>query len=1290
MHFFVNREKFIIKMITIQDFYQLEQLKNKVETLVRKAIVNESDKEDVTTLKNIMQDFQIYYHELELQNEELIRTRDELESLLKRYSRLYDFAPICYLTMNKKGTIIDINQTFLNYFNVSKIQILQQSLYSIIDEESTHSLKHHLIELMSSSDKVFCELKRTENNEIKYFRLESLPYEDETYNEILIHTAIIDITELKKAEFEINASKKFLNNVLDVIPNPIFVKNDNHSWIYMNKAYSEIMGIDSIDMLNKSDFDYFSKEQGEQYWDTDDEVLNSNKKITAEVEYVDKQNIEHILHTSKVSFLNDYDEKKYIVGMVNDITEYRNMQKALADHSLHLSEIVNKRTEELSTANKVLEQEIAERILTEKSLIESEKKYKDYIDNAPDGIIILDTIFSFIQFNKSAINILGYTEDELKLMTVDKVLIDDDIKKVKTSLAQMEIYSNLVLNKKLKLANSSIIDVVIDTVRLSNDRFIFFFKDITNSKKAEDTILKERAMLWSLINSIPDLIYIKDMLGNYIACNSAFELFAGMPDSAILGMNDNQVFPNEISKVLIEEDNSVLQSGDAIRKEEWLKFPNGEQFLFDTIRTPFYDSNYSLNGVIGISRDVTIQKMLTLKREAEDKVLKGIAEISTMLLESKEYLPILDDIVRILGNVTHVNRVYIFQRNVDEINNIEYFKENSEWCSPGVIPQINNSIYDKFRMDLLMPSIYTTLKSKKSYTSLVKDVPEFDRLLLTEHEIKSLLIIPIFVKDLLWGFIGFDDTIKERIWLDQEISILMIASAAIGSAIERDEDMKLMELAKIHAQAANASKTEFLANMSHEIRTPMNAILGFSELLKEELDGFEKHKDYIDGIINSGKGLLDLINDILDLSKIESGKLDIIYEPINPKDIIEEIQQIFLIKTDAKGLKFDVTVDPNIPNSMLMDETRLRQVLFNLVGNAIKFTEKGKVEVRLSAKDYIEGSELDILIDVTDSGIGIPADQQEIIFEAFKQQEGQSTRKYGGTGLGLTITKRLVNMMNGNIQLISNVGQGSTFRVTLPKVKIAAVSNDKKSVQVDEISSITFDYSKILLVEDVSTNRQVVKLFLKPFNLQLSEAKNGLEAVEAVKTELPDLILMDLHMPYMDGYRATEIIKNELGLIDIPIIALTASAMKEEVSKIMNLFDSYLRKPVSKIQLVNELIKYLPHKVNKPKSFVIENKSDFELALSEVVDYIPNEFFAELEINIIPFYESIKKSLYISKIKEFAEKLIALSDIYNIKILRAYSEELITQSNGFKIDKIVQIMSNFYILVDSLKNKRIL
>ncbi|MCK5525410.1 MAG: PAS domain S-box protein [Thiomargarita sp.] len=257
---------------------------------------------------------------------------------------------------------------------------------------------------------------------------------------------------------------------------------------------------------------------------------------------------------------------------------------------------------------------------------------------------------------------------------------------------------------------------------------------------------------------------------------------------------------------------------------------------------------------------------------------------------------------------------------------------------------------------------------------------------------------------------------------------------------------KAMKQAKEAAESANRAKSEFLANMSHEIRTPLNTIVGFSELLSEQTSD-KKHLNHIDAIKTAGETLLTLINDILDLSKIEVGQLDILYKMVNPHVIFNEIQQFFAVKIAEKNIDFIVEIDKELPQTLLLDETRLRQVLFNLIGNAIKFTDKGYVKLhanKICKEKYCKN--VDLIFSVIDTGIGIPEERQDIIFETFQQQDGKSTRKYEGTGLGLAITKRLVEMMNGTISVKSTVGVGSIFEIILRNVKVCYTGNLKETL----------------------------------------------------------------------------------------------------------------------------------------------------------------------------------------------------------------------------------------------------
>lgn len=465
---------------------------------------------------------------------------------------------------------------------------------------------------------------------------------------------------------------------------------------------------------------------------------------------------------------------------------------------------------------------------------------------------------------------------------------------------------------------------------------------------------------------------------------------------------------------------------------------------------------------------------------------------------------------------------------------------------------------------------------------------------------------------------------------------------------------------------ANQIKSEFLANMSHEIRTPMNAILGFTEVLDNKIKD-EKLKDYLYAIQTSGKSLMTLINDILDLSKIEAGKMELEYAAVNPHSIFKEMETIFFHKMAEKHLDFKIEIDPHLPNALVLDEVRLRQILLNLVGNAIKFTEKGFIRISVYEKFLREDhSEINLLFSVEDSGIGIPEDQLKIIFEAFTQQKGQSQSQFGGTGLGLAITKRLVTMMGGQIFATSKVGEGSSFNVILEKVPTASISNIIETQQENtHVNVIQFDHASILIVDDVPLNRNLVKEYLESFDLNLYEAENGLEAVELAKRYSPDLILMDMKMPVLDGYEATRQIKEDEMTQAIPVIALTTTIMKEDDDQIKNICDGYLKKPVNQVRLLSELTKFLSHTVKENNIDKLDNTFTEKESTRQFETNKPEDALKLPELLIIlegqlSQWEVLQKSMLISDIQQFAIQAQEWGTRHHYPLLKKWGEDLYT------------------------------
>ena len=533
------------------------------------------------------------------------------------------------------------------------------------------------------------------------------------------------------------------------------------------------------------------------------------------------------------------------------------------------------------------------------------------------------------------------------------------------------------------------------------------------------------------------------------------------------------------------------------------------------------------------------------------------------------------------------------------------------------------------------------------------------------------------------GIIGQGDfSMKLHIPGDDELSLIANAINTTTDALsDMHEQLRQrvseISLAKEKAEAASRAKSVFLANMSHEIRTPLNAVIGFSELLAAQVTD-KKQKSWLTAIRTAGKSLLILINDILDFSKIEADKLHIQVAPCSVRSIVQDMEKVFSIQTSRKKVRFLTHIDDGLPEVLLLDGIRLRQVLLNIVGNAVKFTREGHVLVSVRWVERPGAQGMALHLSVEDTGIGIPHEDIQRIFEAFEQRAGQDNSVYGGTGLGLAISRRLVEMMNGSVWVESRVDQGSTFHILIRNVEPSTESAPLPPEPFARL--LQFEPGTVLVVDDMDSHRALLGSLLSQVNLTAVMAKDGDEAVDRARTLQPDLILMDIRMPGMDGITAAKHLKAGPETRHIPIVAVTASSPGADPAVIRdNGFDGHLSKPIDIDRLLTVLARHL--KVRSSAVMADASAGD----LPPQVRVILPALIRILENDFTDRRESFRHQQPMDAVRIFGEQLRNLGLDHGLAILSAYGEDLITHVDAFDVSQMQAAIDDFPDLVQTIK-----
>lgn len=1012
----------------------------------------------------------------------------------------------------------------------------------------------------------------------------------------------------RRAEEKTASSEALLNATLDSIPDIIGIQNPDHTIVRYNRAGYEFLNLSPKEVHGRRCYELIG-------WNTPCEECATEKALkTKRLEQTEKYLPEYGIYLDCRSnpVLNEEGEIVFIIEQLRDITERKRAEDALR---------------------------------------ESEQRLSDIIDFLPDATFAVDKAGLVIAWNRAMEDMTGVCRNEMigqgdhaytvpfygfrRRQLLD--LLDKDDNEIVSNYEYVKRIGNTLYAEtfapKLRQGKGAYVWATAGPIfNVLGERIgaIESIRDVTERKREQEVLQNNLKFLETLIETIPSPIFFKDRQGRYLGCNDAFaRQIVGLPKESIIGKSIYELpkgIPLDPADGYYEQDPKLFRDFGVQVYERQVQCSDGELRDFHITRAAFKNFIGEVAGIVGVMLDITKRKQAELSREHSLLRQERLNQLQQTLLSpgrlEQKLKGITDGVVDIFG--ADFCRIWITgpgdlcetgcrHAAVTEGAHVCRYRDSCLrlFASSGRYKHIDGELHSRVPFGCYEIGRVASGKEHRFLTNDVQCEPlvhnrewakEIGLVSFAGYQLRppggdTLGVLALFSKQpitceddaQLDNLSNMATQVIQTARVDEELLESLIEANRLNEHLV-EQTARANEMA-MQAREANAAKSEFLANMSHEIRTPLNGVIGMIGLLMD-MNLSAEACEYAQIARISSETLLSLVNDILDSSKIEAGKLELEILSFDLCSTLKDAFDFLAIGAREKGLELVYRVLPGVPMSLRGDPGRLRQILVNLGTNAVKFTSSGKITIQ--ARLESEGEKNVILrFSVSDTGIGIPVDRQDILFLPFTQVDGSTTRKYGGTGLGLAISKQLAELMGGSIGVESEVGKGSTFWFTAmfekqPARPVTAGSlieiegerrDERFTAVIPAISESDRRKIRILVAEDNPINQKVAQAMLKKIGLWADVVANGQEAIDSLRIIPYDLVLMDCQMPEMDGFEATRSIRRDASKVlnpKIPIIAMTAFTMRGDRDKCIQAgMNDFIAKPVQQKELAEMLARWL-------------------------------------------------------------------------------------------------------------------